>query len=338
MSNQEAYGYAVARIRAMEHRLLDAGAMQRMTDAEDAASVLKILGETSYAAALTSQTGDQDFDKALESELHSVYEEVEAFVPDKDLVEVLRYPYDFHNVKVIMKSIFSARSGGRKRWDLLTSLGSCSVDALVANVEAEDYRLLPFGLNTLIPRCIAAWEQSKDVLEVERQLDNRLYEVMLEKAEQLDMPGMIGWMRVRTDGENIRTLVRLKRFGFDAARALPFMHRGGDLDVSVLTPLISEPFESWGRALSFSDFGALLNGIDAAGGFAELILLLEKTLDDFYLDKIAGSRFTSSAPENIPMYLWAKELEVKNVRMILVSKSSKSDKDQLRRLLRHGYC
>ena len=337
MSNQEAYGYAVARIRAMEHRLLDAGAMQRMTDAEDAPSVLKILGESSYAAALTSQTGEQDFDKALESELHSVYEEVRAFVPDKDLVEILRYQYDFHNVKVVLKSIFSARTGGKKRWDLLTSLGSCQVDALVANLEAEDYRLLPFGLNILVPKCIAAWEQSHDVLEVERQLDNRLYEVMLEKARELAMPGMVGWIRTRIDGENIRTLVRLKRFGFDAAKALPFMHAGGELDVSLLTPLITEPFESWGRTLAFSDYGALLGSIDAPGGFAELILLLEKALDDFYLDKIAGSRFTSSAPENVPMYLWAKELEVKNVRMILVSKSNKSDKDQLRRLLRHGY-
>lgn len=337
MSHKEAYGYAVARIRAMEHRLLDAAVLQRMVDAEDSASVLKILGETSYASALSSQTGGAGFDKVLDSELYGIYEEVRAFAPDKELVDLMRLQYDFHNVKVLVKSIFNVRTGGKKRWDLLTSLGSYPVDNLVANIEAEDYRLLPFGLNTLLPKCISGWEQTKDVLEVERLLDGRMFETMLEKAEALDMPGVKRWVQTRIDGENIRTLLRLKRFNFDAARALPFLHAGGAIDAGMLASLIAEPFESWGRAVEFSDFGRLLGSIDASGGFSELILILEKVLDDFYLEKIAVSRFDPSAPENIPMYLWAKEMEVKNVRVILVSKTNKGDKDQLRRLLRHGY-
>lgn len=337
MSHQEAYGYAVARIRAMEHRLLDAGALQRMLDAEDSASVLKILGETSYASALTSQTGELNFDKVLESDLHAIYEEVRTFTPDKELVDIMRLPYDFHNVKVLMKSMFNVRSGGKKRWDLLTSLGSYPVDDMISNIESEDYRLLPFGLNLLYPKCVSVWEQSKDILEVERMLDQRLFEVMLEKASSLGIPGVKEWIRTRIDGENIRTLLRLKRFGFDAPKAMGFFHAGGAVDTSVLGSLIAEPFESWARALEFSDFGKVLASLDASSGFSELILSLEKVLEDFYLEKIGISRFNPSAPENIPTYLWAKEMEVKNVRVLLVSKASKGDKEQLRRLLRHGY-
>ena len=114
MSSQGAYGYAVARIRAMEHRLLDQGVLQRMIDAEDFASILKILGETSYSSALASQTGGSDFDKVLESDLHSIYEEVRTFVPDKKLVDIMRLHYDFHNVKVLLKSMFNVRTGGKK--------------------------------------------------------------------------------------------------------------------------------------------------------------------------------------------------------------------------------
>mgnify|MGYP003587871075 CR=1 FL=1 len=337
MSHQEAYSYAVARIRAMEHRLLDAAVLQRMIDAEDSASVLKILGETSYASALASQTGESDFDKVLEADLHAIYEEVRSFVPDKELIDLMRLQYDFHNVKVILKSMFNSRNGGKKRWDLLTSLGSFPVDDMISYIESEDCRMLPFGLNTLLPGCTAIWEQSKDILEIERLLDNRLYEVMLEKAEALGMAGVKEWIRARIDGENIRTLLRLKRFSFEGARAAAFLHRGGVVDTAILTSLISEPFESWGRAMEFSDLGTVLNGIDSSGEFSDLILSLEKALEDFYLDKIAVSRFRPSAPENIPMYLWAKEMEVKNVRVILVAKENKGDKEQLRRLLRHGY-
>lgn len=337
MSNQGAYGYAVARIRSMEHRLLDSGVLQRMIDAEDFASILKILGETSYSFALTPQISGADFDKVLEADLHSTYEEIRTFIPDKSIVEIMRLQYDFHNVKVLLKSMFNVRTGGKKRWDLLTSLGSYSLDDIIMNIESEEYRLLPFGLNILIPKCMTLWEQDRDVLEVERLIDKRMFKVMLEKAKKLEMPGIISWIRTRIDGENIRTLLRLKRFNFDAAKALPFLHEGGTIDVKMLSNLIAEPFETWGRAIEFSDFGKIIGSIDPSGNYSDIILSLERVLDDYYMEKIAAGRFSPSAPENIPAYLWAKEMEIKNIRVITVTKRNKGDKDQLRRLMRHGY-
>ena len=100
MSQQDAYGYAVARIRAMENRFLDASVLQRMIDAEDLATALKILGETSYSSALTSHVSDQDFDKTLECELQAIYKDVGSFIRNKKLLDLLRYQYDFHNAKV----------------------------------------------------------------------------------------------------------------------------------------------------------------------------------------------------------------------------------------------
>ena len=337
MSNREAYGYAVARIRAMELRLLDAAVFARLLDADDTASILKILGETSYASVLTSISGETAFDKILETALHETYNELNSFVPNKELVSLLRLPYDFSNAKVMLKSYFNVRGGGKKRWDLLTSLASYPIDQLIAAVETEEYQLLPFGLNTLYPRCISIWEQSKDVLETERLMDRQMFDVMLSAAEPLGMPEISAWIRQRIDGDNIRSLLRLKRFGYDAARAFPFMNEGGNIDLNILVPLISEPFETWSRILEFSDFAAMLASIDAAAGFAEVIMDLERDLDDFYLDSISKSKYSPNAPGNVIAYLWAKELEIKNIRMIVVSKSNQKDKDRVRRLLRRVY-
>lgn len=337
MSQQNGYGYAVARIRAMEHRLLDASVLQRMIDADDLATALKILGETSYSSTLTSHAGNQDFDEILEFELKKMYEEVESFIPEKKLIDLLRYQYDFHNVKVLIKSVFNVATGGQKKWEFLTSLGSYPVDSLISSIELEEYKFLPFDLNNLIPKCITIWEQSSDVLEVERLLDDRMYALMKETAFELDFPETLSWIQTRIDGENIRTLLRLKRFKFDASRARPFMHSGGKIDTGLLVSLISEPFESWKRTLEFTEFSKCIGSIDSTASFSEMILSLENFLDDLYLNKLAMSRYSTNAPENILTYLWAKEMEVKNVRMILVAKTSGGDKEQLRRLLRHGY-
>lgn len=334
MSQNDAYGYAVARIRAMEHQLLESGVFQRMIDADDLETAFKVLGETSYSSAFSLNTGAQDFDKILESELKAKYKEIESFIPEKELIDLLRYQYDFHNVKVLIKSLFNVEKDGEKRWDLLTSLGSYPVESLVNDIELEDYRFLPFDLNNLLPQCMLIWEQTNDILEIERLLDGKMYQVMLEKAIELDLPDTINWIRSRIDGENIRTLLRLKRFKFDSNKALPFMHQGGKIDLTALISLITEPFESWKRFLEFTEFGKVVNQIDSGGAFSDIILSLEKALDVHYIEQLSKSKYSYNAPENILAYLWDKEMEIKNVRMILVAKTSGGNKEQLRRLLR----
>lgn len=335
MSQHDVYGYAVARIRAMEHQLLDSSVLQRMIEAEDLETAFKILGETSYSTTLTLNAGIYDFDKLLESELKSKYSEIESFIPEKKLIDLLRFQYDFHNVKVLLKSAFNVEKGGQKRWDFLTSLGSYPVESLINDIEMEEYKFLPFDLNDLLPKCINIWEQTSNILEVERLLDDRMYQVMFETARELDLPETLNWIRNRIDGENIRALLRLKRFSYDAQSALLFMHSGGKIDVSGLVSLISEPFESWKRFFEFTEYGVAISSIDASGTFSDLILSLEKVLDDYYMHKLAKSRYSYNAPENILAYLWDKEMEVKNVRMILVAKTSGGNKEQLRRLLRN---
>lgn len=337
MSRSEAYGYAVARIRAMEHLLFDAGLFQRMLDADNLAGALKVLGETGYAEALSSTGAEERYDSALEAELLAAYSELQAFVPDVELINICRIPYDFHNVKVLLKSTFSVRDGGKKRWDLLTSLGTIPLEDLIARVEAEEYHLLPYGLSHLIPACMTQWDQTRDIVEVERLLDDGLFTAILGEAGKLDEPGVTAWVRARIDSENIRNLLRLKRFGYDAAKAVTFLHGGGTLSPDKLVQMMPEPFDSWGRMLSFSDIGIAISHVQDDGNFDNLMVSLEKVLDDYCQSMLERARYNPTAPENILAYLWGKEMEIKNIRTILVSKSMGSDKEEVRRLLRHGY-
>lgn len=336
MSRREAYGYAVARIRAMEHRLLDANLIQRLVDSEDVAAVFKILGETTYAKELALIQSNDRFDAVLEAELLSTYHEVQTFVPDGDLVALCRISYDFHNVKVLLKSTFNVKAGGKKRWDLLTSLGTLPLDDLIEQVESEDFILLPYGLSAVLPQCISVWEQTRDVFEVERLLDLTQFTTLGKLAASLDEVGIMRWSRARVDAENIRNLARLKRFGYDAGKALPFLHDGGTISKELLLSILPEPFEGWGRMLSFSDFGGIMGHLHETGSFEALIVSLEKSLDEYTLQLLSTYKYTTDAPENILLYLWNKEMEIKNIRTVIVSKSMKADKDKLRGLLRHG--
>jgi V/A-type H+-transporting ATPase subunit C len=305
-----------------------------MMEADGLDGALKILSETNYARGMNE--GDGRYDSALEAELGSTFDEFATFVPNRALIDIFRAPYDFHNVKVLMKSGFKAHSGGKKRYDLLTRLGSLPVDDLASKMESEEYGLLPYGLSRTIPACASVWEQSRDVVEIERVLDRCLFAAILSLAESANEPGVLKWARARLDSENLRNLLRVKRFGFDASSAVAFLHEGGSIAPSVLVPLMSEQFDGWGRVIGYSDVGLAISAVPD-DDFDKLIVALEKTLDDYCSSLLANARFSSDAPENVIAYLWGKEMEVKNIRTILVSKGTNSDRDEVRGMMRRAY-
>jgi V/A-type H+-transporting ATPase subunit C len=319
----------------MEPLLLDASQLQRMMDADGSDGALKILSETNYSRWMTD--GDGRYDSALEAELAATFDEFAAFVSDGELIDIFRIPYDFHNVKVIIKSGFKARSGGKKRYDLLSGLGSVPVDDLASKMESEEYGLLPYGLSQLIPACTSVWEQSRDIVEIERILDRGMFAAIMSLARSTEEPGIAKWAEAKVDAENIRNLLRIRRFGFDASAAASFLHDGGSIAPSVLAPLISEQFDGWGRVLAFSNVGLAISVIPDDGDFDHLIVALEKTLDDYCSSVLANARYSSNAPENVLAFLWGKEMEIKNIRTILVSKGTNSDRDEVRRMMRRGY-
>lgn len=337
MSDSKAYGYAVARIRAMEPMLLDSSVYQRMLDADGVSGAIKVLGETVYSRVLGGESVGERYDSALENELGAVFDEFESFVPEKKLIELFRIQYDFHNVKVVLKSMMSAKAGGRKRWDLLTGLGTVPADKIAGYIEAEEYSYLPYGLSNAVPDSLALWEQTHDIVEVERVLDECMFQALLRTAEATGEPGVAAWIKTRIDAENVRSLVRLKRFGFEPSDAMKFMHSGGCLSMMDLSAMYTEPLENWAHMMTRSIIGDTLADLQDEGDFDKLIVDIERSLDDACQSALAKARYSTYAPENVLAYLWGKEQEMKNIRTIMVSKSTDSPTDETRRSMRHGY-
>ena len=123
------YVYTVARLRGMENHILDNGFFSRLMDSAGIDDALKALSETSYAQWLNQSGG---FDKAIDSEILSTCEELSSFVPDKELLTIFRLPYDFHNVKVLLKGLFKVRGGEAegRRYDLISKLGTINTEEL----------------------------------------------------------------------------------------------------------------------------------------------------------------------------------------------------------------
>ena len=328
------YVYTVARLRGMENHILDSAFFSRLMDSAGIDDAVKALGETSYSQWLSGN----NFDKAIDSEMLATCEELGSFVPDKGLLAVFRLPYDFHNVKVLLKGLFKVRGGDTdgRRYDLLSKLGTIDVDELTNAIETEEYGFMPYGLTDLIPQCWQLWDATKNAQAVELLIDHQMFRAMLDVAGSLNMPGVLHWVRCRIDAENLRSAVRLARMGYDSAKALPFFHDGGTIRADDMAKLMNEPQETWGRILSYTDIGAVLSALQDTGDMRSALSDVSKAIDDYLVKVLEGAKYSMDDPANVLLFLLTKEAEARNMRVALVCVAGGLDREFGRRLLSSG--
>ena len=329
------YVYTVARLRGMENHILDAAFFSRLMDSAGIDDALKALGETSYSQWIS---GNDSFDKAIDSEMFATFKELESFVPDKELIDIFRLPYDFHNVKVLLKGLFKVRGGDSegRRYDLLSKLGTIDAEELKTAIETEEYSFLPYGLTDLIPQCWQLWDAGKNPQAVELLIDHAMFRAMLNVAEGLKMPDVVRWVKSRIDAENLRGAVRLARMKYDSAKALPFFHEGGTIRPDDMAKLLNEPQETWSRLLSHTDIGAMLGALQESGDIKASLSDVSKSLDDYLVRVLDKAKYSMDDPANVLLYLLTKEAETRNMRVALVCVAGGLDREFGRRLLSNG--
>lgn len=329
------YVYTVARLRGMENHILDTGFFSRLMDSAGIEDAVKALGETSYSQWITGNSG---FDKAIDAEMLATCQELESFVPDKGLLDIFRLPYDFHNVKVLLKGLFKVRGGepeGR-RYDLLSKLGTINTDELTNAIETEEYSYLPYGLTDLIPQCWQLWEATKNAQAVELLIDHQMFKAMLKVAEDLKMPDIVQWVKFRIDAENLKSAIRLARMKYDSAKSLQFFHEGGTIRPDDMAKLLNEPQETWSRLLSHTDIGAVLSALQDSGDIKASLSEVSKAIDDYLIRVLEKAKYLMDDPANVMLYLLTKEAETRNMRVALVCVGSGLDREFGRRLLSNG--
>lgn len=328
------YGYTVARLKAMENRLLDESAFLRLADSPTLEAALKTLGETSYGSALGELKNPLHFDKALDGELAATYAELATFVPDEELLSLSRLLYDIHNAKTVLKGRALASRGGSRRLDLLTNLGAIDAEELTLALEGDEFGRLPKGLGDGLRKAYEAVEGDENWRAFEGAVDGLYYAELLALAQSLDVPLVVEWAKARIDGDNLKTMLRLSRMRDSDLSLRDYLYEGGNLSLAQLEALNAEPIENWSRLLGNTAWGELLAPFAEGGDFAAKLGAFEKGLDDALTALLESSRYDPFGPANVTRYLWAKEMEVKNLRLVLVALSSGVKTEKIREVLR----
>lgn len=324
---------AVSRIWVLEKRLLDRTKIERMIEAVSADEVLRILNETEYSNVLVNIKRPEDYEEMLSLELNRVYDLVYELSPIKELVKVFSLKYDYHNIKVLLKE----RVLQKDLSSMLINLGDLDLKEIKNKINGDSYKILSGNLGKGIKEALEVFNQTKDPQKIDIIIDKYMFKELLEINKSLNYKFIDNLVKAVIDSTNIRTLLRIKKQNKKREFAEEVIYEGGAIEKNKLIALMNETPENIMNKLKTTIYSDLI--MEGFEGYIKTnsASLLEKLSDNYIMELMKKSKLVTFGPEKILSYIYAKETEIKIVRIIMVAKLNNIAEEVIRERLRDIY-
>lgn len=331
--NAMQFTQAISRIWVLETRLLDKAKIERMIESNSAESALKVLKDTEYSNVMTNVKRAADYEEILSLELKRVYKLVYELCPVKEVVDLMSIKYEYHNLKTIIKGKLLSKDFS----SMLIDLGKDNLDNLKRKIETDNYRGLKTSLQKATEEVMTVFESTKDPQKIDIIIDKHMFNELVGIKKTLDYEFTDKIVNALIDLTNVRTLLRIKKQGKGRDFATEVLVDGGLISKSKLLSLLNETSENILNKLSFSAYSSILQeGIQSYIDKGS-VNLLEKLSDNYIMKLMKDSKLVTFGPERILSYIYAKETEIKIIRIIMVGKLNNIAEEVIRERLRDIY-
>lgn len=331
--NNMVFTSVIPRLRVLETRLLDKAKLDRMIDSKSAWESVKVLQESEYAAHMSQVKRAEDYEEMLSAELKRVYKLMYEISPERSVVDVMSVRYDYHNIKVLLK----AKALKEDFSQLLLPIGMIEVDKLKVAVTNEEYSDLPQIMRSAIEEIERDFLATKDPQKIDIIADRYMFKHMLDIAKEIENRFVENYVKSLIDLTNIKSLIRIKKQDKDRRFLEEVLIEGGNTDKDNFIALLTDNLESLAGKLSYVDYIEPLRlGIEDYIKTGSLNGL-EKLTDDYIVNMMKDAKYVSFGPEPVIAYIFAKENEIKLIRIIMVGKINGIEAGVIRERLRDNY-
>jgi V/A-type H+-transporting ATPase subunit C len=336
------YAYAVGRLRVLETRLLDNSDILRLLESETAQEILRALAEGDYERALSNVSDVTDFETALSIERERIYSLIDELSLDPDLTNIFRIRWDFHNLKVLLKSRYLEASGSTASVHdrTLVESGSIPVDDLrsVVNPDEEGNQgEAPEYITKALESAENQYEETQNPQMIDIIIDYHLQDFLYNFVASYPNPFLSGYFQSVADLINIKNFVRLKMLD-ESLRMLDLaLLPHGILDREIFLKQFDETVENFSASLSSTPYDDLV-GEGFRNWSAERSLAnYEKLSDNYLIDYIKPAKYIVFGVEPLIGYLLAKEHEMRLIRIVVIGKLNELSSEAIKERLRDTY-
>jgi len=328
---QDDYAYAVGLIRAKEIKLLDGDRLNRMIEAQGAAEAFKVLAEAEYGYGNTENF--HSFEQVLAEEMKKTYDLLAEISPVPEVVDAFKKKHDYFNIKVLLKAEFS----GQEPPQILVDTGVFGVEQIKRIIRERDYSELTPIMMQAIADTYDAFSRMRDPQAVDLIIDKASYDQFVNDLNEFDSPFLHELARIIIDITNIKMYIRARSLNKSWDFIGKLLLKGGEISEEFYFAGFDKPVEAFVDDLRRTKYGDTVKRGWELYTAKKNISGLEKLLDDFLMSYIRRSKLITMGVEPFIAYLFAKETEIRNVRIIMTGKINGLNDDLIRERLRLGY-
>lgn len=327
------FGQVIPRLRVYETKLLDKSKIDRMIDSNSANESLKVLQETEYGSLMSNVKKVEDYELILSEELKRLFHVMYDISPVKSLVDLMSIKYDYQNIKVILKGMFLKQDLSY----LLIPVGTVDVSKLKYSIENIDIRDLAPIMRESIEEAMSSFEMTKDPQIVDIILDKYMFKALVQIKNEINDNFVDKYVVALIDSTNLKTLLRVKKQNKGREFFASVIIEGGSIDKDKLLGMINDAVENISTKLAFSNYAEFIKSGVEYYIKTKSVSLLEKLVDNFIMDMMKNAKIIPFGVEPLLAYIYAKETEIKIIRIIMVGKLNNISAEVVRERLRESY-
>jgi len=357
------YAYSTGRIRALENSLMNSGQILRLFDAATEEEIEKVLSDNGY------KIGGNLLD-SIKNDLIDSFLLVRSIVPDTSIVDIMMLENDYHNIKVILKSIIphtGENSNDNNLFDeaeeddlakdddfsgiLEEANRDITIDSLKSYLafpgvyNPEDLISLVFEENpdfadgeiiSLVKSALREYKKSQDTGAVDKIADRMYFDRLISYSEELGDTIFKEYCGFLADSNNLEILFRSRKMKFDINVFESYLVKGYKVSNKDLLELYNAGDAEIKRAYRETKCEKLVELSDnySKGNAA---VIFAKTADEIQTEIMRKSKMVLFGP-SIPLaYLYAKQLQAKNINIALTCKRNNLPKEISYELMRNPF-
>lgn len=344
------YGYSNARVRGMRSRLFSNAYFDQLMDAADLNRIIQMLMDTEYSSDLEERIvhgrTSAQVDEALKSNMLRTFNKVMSFANGEafELLTTLLGRWDLFNLKTIIRGAHMHLDPEEIEESLFAVGQLSSVDlhelSRTGEVRAVVDTLVTWGspFAAALKPVVAEYMKSNDLALLELALDRYYGDWASKRLEGKGANSKLArrLLGIQVDSTNLLTVFRLQKADMEGLEVERFFLPGGvniSKDLFMQLAPLSDVDEVLER-LKRTPYGSQLDAVVLQYVEENSIAVFERALEDFVMRKAVKAGTGDPLGVGIIIgYLWAKQNEVTNLRIVVKGKAVGMPPDRMRREL-----
>ncbi|MBN1384515.1 MAG: V-type ATPase subunit [Elusimicrobia bacterium] len=307
------YARPVAKIRALETRLIGMAVFEKMWLADNYQSAVNVLDDKIY----THKNLDKnDFESGLNEHITEVHRLLKDIAVSGDLINAFLLKYDFFNLKILLNPVSRTKPGKQNVY------GVFEPKELREMIKTGSYSRFK-SVSPVLPPALEKIGREVPLERMNMYLQQLLSDVSIKTAEENGSEIIVDFLKKQIDLYNINNFYRCRNLRKNMDFLTDILLSGGNIAGEVFIKMFQDNTEL--RIVQYEKYFGSYNSD------------FEKKADDYLTECIGRSKTISFGIEPLIGYMWAKEIEVKNLRTILYGKIYNIEKQKIFAELRKPY-